>query len=190
MKPWVYRLFIQLLPKVLFIERPKSGDSVDDEEDELKPPEGVLTGVFDVPSDMEKYFPYGGKRFSADYDIPALPPSRFEMAAPGDGPCFGEPPLPLPGADDDLFGPGTGCVAGAAGVCSAHDHSPTFDKPSHEMEKTIEDARFIAQHVRNKDKFQNVSKNFLRFKYSFHYEFHMLEGVRTVCTLNNNVFSL
>lgn len=180
MRPWVHRLFIQLLPKVLFIERPKSEDSVDDEEEELKPPEGVLTGVFDVPSDMEKYLPYGGKRFSADYDIPALPPSRFEMAAPGDGPCFGEPPLPLPGADDDLFGPGTGCVAGAAGVCGAHDRSPTFDKPSHEMEKTIEDARFIAQHVRNKDKFENVSKTFLRFKYSFHCELLMLEGV---CTL-------
>ncbi|XP_023721510.1 acetylcholine receptor subunit alpha-like 1 [Cryptotermes secundus] len=160
MRPWVHRLFIQLLPKVLFIERPKSEDSVDDEEDELKPPEGVLTGVFDVPSDMDKYMSYGGKRYSADYAIPALPPSRFEMAASGDGPCFGDPPLPLPGADDDLFSPGIGCVAGAAAaVCGAHDQSPTFDKPSHEMEKTIEDARFIAQHVRNKDKFENVEED-------------------------------
>jgi nicotinic acetylcholine receptor len=155
MRPWVHRLFIQLLPKVLFIERPKSEDSVEDDEDELKSTDGVLTGVFDVPSDMDRYMDkYDGKRLSVDYDIPALPP-RFDMAASGGGPCFGEPPLPLPGADDDLFGPGTGCVAGA--VCGAHDHSPTFDKPSHEMEKTIEDARFIAQHVKNKDKFENVS---------------------------------
>ncbi|XP_021934951.1 acetylcholine receptor subunit alpha-like 1 isoform X2 [Zootermopsis nevadensis] len=158
MRPWVHRLFIQLLPKVLFIERPKSEDSVDDDEDELKPPE-VLTGVFDVPTDMNKYV-FSGNRFSSDYDIPALPP-RFDMGSSGGTPCFGEPPLPLPGADDDLFGPGTGCVAGtAAAVCGAHDHSPTtFDKPSHEMEKTIEDARFIAQHVKNKDKFENVEED-------------------------------
>ena len=148
MRPWVHRFFIQLLPKVLLIERPKSDDSVEDEEDEVKPPEGVLTGVFDVPSDMDKYMSYEGKRFSEDYGIPALPPSRFESG----GPCFGEPPLPLPGADDDLFSPGC-----AAAVCGAHDQSPTFDKPMHEMEKTIEDARFIAQHVKNKDKFENVS---------------------------------
>ncbi|PSN32586.1 Acetylcholine receptor subunit alpha-like 1 [Blattella germanica] len=141
MRPWVHRLFIQLLPKVLLIERPKSEDSVEEEEDELKPPEGVLTGVFDVSADMDKYM---SKRFSEDYGIPALPPSRFDAG----GPCFGEPPLPLPGADDDLFSPG-----------AAHDQSPTFDKPTHEMEKTIEDARFIAQHVKNKDKFENVEED-------------------------------
>jgi nicotinic acetylcholine receptor len=140
---------------VLFIERPKSEDSVDDDEDELKPQE-VLTGVFDVPSDFDKCV-YRRNSLSTDYEIPALPP-RFGVAASGGGPCYGEPPLPLPGADDDLFGPGAGYGAGAAAsVCGAHNHSPTFDKPSHEMEKTIEDARFIAQHVKNKDKFENVS---------------------------------
>lgn len=155
MRPWVHRLFIQLLPKVLFIERPKSEDSVEDDEDELKPQE-VITGVFDVPSDFDKCV-YRRNSLSTDYEIPALPP-RFGVAASGGGPCYGEPPLPLPGADDDLFGPGAGYGAGAAAaVCGAHNHSPTFDKPSHEMEKTIEDARFIAQHVKNKDKFENVS---------------------------------
>lgn len=49
--------------------------------------------------------------------------------------------LDLPAAGDDLF---------------AGDVSPTFDKPL-SLEKTIEDARFIAQHVKNKDKFENVS---------------------------------
>lgn len=37
--------------------------------------------------------------------------------------------------------------------------SPVFDKPIvREMEKTIEGSRFIAQHVKNKDKFESVSK--------------------------------
>ncbi|XP_063223428.1 acetylcholine receptor subunit alpha-like 1 [Bacillus rossius redtenbacheri] len=152
MRPWVHRLFIQLLPKVLLIERPKQEDSVDDEEllddedldaDGLKPPDGVLTGVFDAPAELG----YGG-----DYDIPALPPSRFDVAASGGvGPCFGEPapvPLPLPGGDDELFGPPP-----------ALDASPTFDRPTREMEKTVEDARFIAQHAKNKDKFENVEED-------------------------------
>ncbi|XP_068084467.1 acetylcholine receptor subunit alpha-like 1 [Anabrus simplex] len=153
MRPWVHRLFIQVLPKVLLIERPKKEDSVDDEEEEAKPPEGVLSGVFDVPVDIDKYVSYSGNRVSVDYEIPALPPSRFDVAAAG----FGDPPLPLPlpGADDDLFSPG--CVGPP--VCGAHDVSPTFEKPSHEMEKTIEDARFIAQHVKNKDKFESVEED-------------------------------
>lgn len=75
-------------------------------------------------------------------------------------PCFGEPPLPLPlpCADDDLFSPG--CVAA---ICPGGDISPTFEKPI-TMEKTVEDAKFIAQHVKNKDKFENVSIYLYRFR--------------------------
>ncbi|KAK7870124.1 hypothetical protein R5R35_011099 [Gryllus longicercus] len=192
MRPWVHRLFIQLLPKVLLIERPKKEDSVDDEEEEAaaaggnggggKPPEAVLAGVFDVAPELDKLCGVGvggggggggvaggggaGKRFSTDYDLPALPalppPARFEPPLP----------LPLPAADDDLFSPGAPpppppvAAAAAAAVappplplCGAHDASPTFDKPTHELEKTIEDARFIAQHVKNKDKFESVEED-------------------------------
>lgn len=98
------------------------------------------------------------------YLLAALPAShRFDLAAAGGiAPCFGDPPLPsalpLPGADDDLFSPsGNGDIS--PGCCHA-DLSPTFDKPyMREMEKTIEGSRFIAQHVRNKDKFESVSKS-------------------------------
>nr|XP_014289941.2 acetylcholine receptor subunit alpha-like 1 [Halyomorpha halys] len=117
MKPWVHRVFIQVLPKVLFIERPKSDDSVDDD-DEDKPPEAIITNAFQVPPDVNKYLSYSSKRVSCG-----------ELELP-----------PPPGGDEDLFG---------------GDVSPTFDKPL-SLEKTIEDARFIAQHVKNKDKFENV----------------------------------
>lgn len=89
------------------------------------------------------------------------------MAASGGvGPCFGEPPLPalpLQGGDDELFSPsGNGDISP---ICCA-DLSPTFDKPyMKEMEKTIEGSRFCAQHVKNKDKFESVSRILLRFKY-------------------------
>jgi nicotinic acetylcholine receptor, invertebrate len=39
--------------------------------------------------------------------------------------------------------------------------SPTFEKPVYrEVEKTVEASRFVAQHVKNKDKFESVSTNF------------------------------
>lgn len=87
-------------------------------------------------------------------------PSRFDVAASGGvGPCFGEPPLPalpLPGGDDELFSPsGNGDFSPS---CVADGISPTFEKPIlREVEKTIEGTRFVAQHKRNKDKFESVS---------------------------------
>lgn len=86
------------------------------------------------------------KSFPIDF-FAALPPSRF-----------GEPPLPalpLPSGDDELFSPpGNGELS--PNCCG--DVSPTFEKPSYrEMEKTMDASRFVAQHVKNKDKFESVS---------------------------------
>lgn len=47
-------LVFQVLPKVLFIERPKKDDSVDEDEDD-KPPDSIITTPFQLPSDMNKY---------------------------------------------------------------------------------------------------------------------------------------
>lgn len=42
-------------------------------------------------------------------------------------------------------------------TCCA-DMSPTFEKPIlREVEKTIEASRFVAQHMKNKDRFESVS---------------------------------
>lgn len=80
--------------------------------------------------------------------LAALPPSRF-----------GEPPLPalplpLSSGDEELFSPGINDMS--PNCCG--DVSPTFEKPNYrEMEKTMEASRFVAQHVKNKDKFESVS---------------------------------
>lgn len=78
-----------------------------------------------------------------------MPPSRF-----------GEPPLPalplpLSSGDEDLFSPGGNDMS--PNCCG--ETSPTFEsKPMYrEMEKTMEASRFVAQHVKNKDKFECVS---------------------------------
>ncbi|CAH0390559.1 unnamed protein product [Bemisia tabaci] len=160
MTPFWYKVFIQVLPKVLMIERPNKDDSIDDDK-----PEGVLTGVFDADLGADKYLAYGGpEEYSPEYDIPEPPPSRYEpnsapapVVVPLPLPCFEEPPppSPLPGPEDDLFSaPGGGC--GNALCPRLAGRSPVFERPLREIEKTIEDAKFIAQHVKNKDKFENV----------------------------------
>lgn len=71
MSPWVQRFFIELLPRLLCIERPKKEDEPQELiEPEEQPPE-VLTDVFHVPPDIEKYPAFCTKQFSAcDFDIP------------------------------------------------------------------------------------------------------------------------
>ncbi|XP_034239543.1 acetylcholine receptor subunit alpha-like 1 [Thrips palmi] len=151
MKPWVQRFFINTLPKLLCIQRPKKEDSGDEDETDV-----ALTSL-DVPSEIDKYVNYGGKRLSADFEIGVLPPSiqpssRFDMDLHAALPPL---PPPLPGPDDDLFSAGCGgtICGGPCGVPG--DVSPAF----RDMDKTVEDARFIAQHVRNKDKFENVMED-------------------------------
>lgn len=67
MAPWVQRIFIEILPKLLCIQRPKKED--EPQEVEEQPPE-VLTDVFHVPPDVEKYSPFCTNKYSTDFDIP------------------------------------------------------------------------------------------------------------------------
>ncbi|XP_012284549.2 acetylcholine receptor subunit alpha-like 1 [Orussus abietinus] len=177
MAKWVRVLFIQVLPRFLFIERPKKDDDdgdadgngedgdaeggagggvadepeveIDADESDLdaKPPEAILTDVFHL-REPDKYEPYCPKRFvGPDYEVP-LPEAVAEACFDG-----GLHALPLPGADDDLFGP-------SSPGFPRDDASPTFERPVvREIEKTVEDARFIAQHAKNKDKFESVEED-------------------------------
>lgn len=63
MAPWVSKVFMKILPKILCIERPAKEEQPEDEATE------VLTDVFHVPSDIDKFTDYGSKRFSQDYGI-------------------------------------------------------------------------------------------------------------------------
>lgn len=66
MAPWVQRIFIDFLPRILCIQRPKK----EEEQQEEQPPE-VLTDVFHVPPNVEKYSPFCTNKFSTDFDIPS-----------------------------------------------------------------------------------------------------------------------
>ncbi|CAH2087616.1 unnamed protein product [Euphydryas editha] len=129
MAPWVRKVFIDFLPRILCIQRPEKPPD-DDEND--KPTE-VLTDVFGG-DDMDGKFKEWG---CEEYELPGMPPS----------------PPPPPGGDDELFSPPPGSPC----QIDLDDGSPSLEKPYvREMEKTIEGSRFIAQHVKNKDKFESV----------------------------------
>jgi len=193
MRPWVVKLFIQILPKVLFIERPKKGDSIDEDDDDDDEKHGeIMSGVFDVPSEIDKYLGYN-RGYSFDYDVPPpLPSSRYSgtrtsgvSGGAGVSACAGavtgsndtvvnmasdedEDAIELDAEDeyDDMFSPTTTTDDGLASPTfeSHHHHHqhqhgcPVEQQPRHDPAmQTIQDAKFIAQHVKNQDKFDEVS---------------------------------
>lgn len=202
MRPWVVKLFIQILPKVLFIERPKKGDSIDEDDDDEKHGD-ILSGVFDVPSEIDKYLGYN-RGYSFDYDVPPpLPTTRYcgarAICAPvggiggvgtGSSAVAGsndtvvnmvsdedEDAIELDAEDeyDDMFSPTTTTDDGLASPTfeSHHHHHqhqvgcPVDQRPRHDPAmQTIQDAKFIAQHVKNQDKFDEASVMLLLFFYS------------------------
>ncbi|XP_014207386.1 acetylcholine receptor subunit alpha-like 1 [Copidosoma floridanum] len=207
MAPWVRLVFIEMLPKLLMIERPArddddsanpeghpsqgpghlgpgadeddDDDGLDDLEEDEEPVQAMENGdvrgeleaggpkhhpehaVFHVQERSPKYQPgycnssMAGARFAEyelAYQVPGLP---FGVGLEESG----LPPLPGP-EDERLFGL---AVVGHPGgvVVDELQVSPSFEcKPvNREVERTMEDARFIAQHAKNEDKFGSVEED-------------------------------
>lgn len=141
--PWVRVFFIDILPKFLFIVRPSKDD--DD-----KSEDNNLTDIIQMP--MLDRCTYEKAPFE-NYDFCLPPPSRFEVVPGGLSSCYNEvpfPSVPLSGGDEELYSP--------ASYRGNFSDNPFYEKLE-EMEKTINDSRFIAQHMKNKDSFENVEED-------------------------------
>lgn len=167
MKPWVYKVFIQILPKVLFIERPKK-----EAHDDIDRPEEVLTGVFEMPR-LDGFAPYSGHSnfpdpSGIDYSIPTLglPAPRYDTTTSASTvlPSLEEVQFNSECALNDEYINGND--AGIPDISdmpelaagNVQDGSPVFETDRvRSTEKAVEDAKFIAQHVKNKNRFDEVS---------------------------------
>lgn len=172
MRPWVYKMFIQILPKILCMQRPKKESDDDDGS-----PREVLTGggMFELPR-VETTAP-GGDSFLpnpiahrlVDYTVPTLglPTARYGTATSAASTV-------LPSLDEMQFNGDDYADADSGGIpdcsdipdvpdCEAFEDSPIFEPNRvRSTEKTAEDAKFITQHAKNKNRFDEVSR-WLRF---------------------------
>jgi len=168
MAPWVERVFISFLPKLLCITRPPRQPQQSECEMNALPTRGTEISIIPVnTADTEAWLN------CTDMEIPPHPPRpdslrpKCATTASNNG-CF--PALPVaqshatagvsvaahPAPESSSS---TSFAASASTSCphcsNFGEHQPVPPLPV-EMDHSIEDVRFIAQHMRNKDRFDSI----------------------------------
>lgn len=146
MAPWVRKAFIDFLPKFLFIQRPEP-------EDEEHEHQAELTGGFNIvfPETLEERNSVSRLLNHAQYDG-----GGFRLGPPGSETL--QPALTL--QLNDRFGCSDKQIASYNGNSYRFDSgfrdSGQLEQEPH-LEKAIHAVRFVAQHVKNQDRYNKVA---------------------------------
>lgn len=158
MAPWVKRVFIGFLPKLLCITRPPRPQQLSEWELNALPCTRTGTEISIVQPQHQQQQSSSSSTAAADMEL-ARPAKQQQLppSAPSRNGRFGQqqqqqqlPPLPGP-------------LEMNGGTCQQHSIKKRVAGGGGgtilpvEMEHSIEDVRFIAQHMRNKDRFDSVS---------------------------------
>jgi len=147
MAPWVRKIFIDFLPRYLFIQRPEPDEeeSVDQE---------VITAGYNIvfPETLEERNSVSRLLNHAQYDG-----GGFRLGAPGDQQksLQLQPQLSLQLDSDRFSFPEKQLNGGALRYDSGFRDSVQEQEPH--LEKAINSVRFVAQHVKNQDRYNKVA---------------------------------
>jgi len=152
MAPWVKKAFIDFLPKYLFIERPPSAPPTDDQ------PSAEVNAGFNIvfPETLEERNSVSRLLNHAQYDG-----GGFRLGPPGQETLQNCAPQLAPALtlQLDKFTPDRQVACYNNGNCARYDSgfrdSGQLEQEPH-LEKAINSVRFVAQHVKNQDRYNKV----------------------------------
>merc|ERR1712203_87866 len=146
MAPWVRKTFIDFLPKFLFIERPPPAPPLDDQ------PTAELNAGFNIvfPETLEERNSVSRLLNHAQYDG-----GGFRLGAPGDQQKSLQLQPQLSLQLERFSFPEKQLNGGALRYDSGFRDSVQEQEPH--LEKAINSVRFVAQHVKNQDRYNKVA---------------------------------
>ena len=151
MAPWVKRVFIELLPKILCISRPRRQEQQQPCEVNALPTRGTEISI--IPMNTREPWQDNDVELALSQQQEPAGRKHNNASSVSNNGRFAPPLCPAGHATSETV----------ATTTEPSEHFNQASAPVHkvlsvELEHSMEDVRFIAQHLRNKDEFNSVSR--------------------------------